>query len=132
VEVVREGLAIFQRTGDFEWSLLAPDAELVNAPGSPFANASGHQGFRDWLKDVNEAFKKWEARVDYVLDAPGDKVVVLNHLWGRGTRTGIEGEVELNLVHTVVDGKITRIEGYRRRSPSKPPGCRSRAPAGPV
>jgi ketosteroid isomerase-like protein len=115
VEIVREALATFDRTGDFAWSLIAPDADLVNAPGSPFTNASGHQGFRDWPKDVNEAFEQWEARVDDVLDAPGDKVVVLNHMWGRGRGTGLELEMELNVVYTVVDGKITRIEGYYTR-----------------
>jgi ketosteroid isomerase-like protein len=115
VEIVKEGLAIFERTGDFAWSLLAPDAEMVNAPGSPFTNASGHQGFRDWLKDVNEAFEKWEPRVDDVLDAPGDKVLVLNRMWGRGRSTGIESEIELNIVYTVVNGKITRMEGYYTR-----------------
>jgi hypothetical protein len=47
VEIVREAFATFARTGDFAWSLIAPDAELVNAPGSPFTNASGHEGFRD-------------------------------------------------------------------------------------
>jgi ketosteroid isomerase-like protein len=115
VEVVREALATFERTSDFAWSLLAPDADLVNARGSPFTNASGHQGFRDWLRDVNEAFEKWGARVTDVLDAPGDKVVVLNHMWGRGRGTGIEVETELNIVHTVKNGKIIRIEGYYTR-----------------
>ena len=115
VEIVREGFATFARTGDFAWSLIAPDAELVNAPEVPFTNASGHQGFRDWLKDVNEAFEEWKPRVDDMLDAPGDKVVVLNHMWGRGRGTGLEVEMELNLVYTVVEGKITRIEGYLTR-----------------
>jgi ketosteroid isomerase-like protein len=115
VEIVREALATFDRTGDFAWNLIAPDADLVNAPGSPFTNASGHEGFRDWTKDVNEAFEEWEARVDDVLDAPADKVVVLNHMWGRGRGTGLELEMELNLVYTVIEGKIARIEGYLNR-----------------
>jgi ketosteroid isomerase-like protein len=114
VEIVR-AFATFDRTGDFAWSLIAPDADLVNAPGSPFTNASGLQGFRDWLKDVNEAFEQWEARVDDVLDAPGDNVVVLNHMWGRDRGTGLELEMELNLVYTVIEEKITCIEGYPSR-----------------
>jgi hypothetical protein len=52
VEIVREAFATFDRTGDFAWSLIAPDADLVNAPGSPFTNASGHQGFRDSQENV--------------------------------------------------------------------------------
>jgi len=51
VEIVR-AFATFDRTGDFAWSLIAPDADLVNAPGSPFTNASGHQGFRDSQENV--------------------------------------------------------------------------------
>jgi hypothetical protein len=36
VEIVGEAVASFARTGEFG-SLLAPDAVLVNAPGSPFS-----------------------------------------------------------------------------------------------
>ena len=36
-------------------------------------------------------------------------------MWGRGRGTGIELETELNLVYTVVEGKIAGIEGYLTR-----------------
>ena len=112
VEIVRQALAHFQRTRQYG-NLLAPDARLVNAPGSPFTvAATGPEGMREWLENVDEAFEEWEPRVGDVLDAPGDKVVVLNHMWGRGRGTGVEVEMELNLVYTVTDGKITQLEGY--------------------
>lgn len=63
---------------------------------------------RFWLRLVASTPR----RIDDVLDAPGDKVVVLNHMWGRGRGTGVEVEMELNLVYTVTDRQITRLEGY--------------------
>jgi ketosteroid isomerase-like protein len=113
VRVVREALANPREYGE----LMAPDATLVNAPGSPFSiKASGPEGLREWLRDVDEAFEEWEPRVDDVINAPENKVVVLNHMWGRGRGTGVEVEMELDLVYTVENGKITRIEGYYTRA----------------
>jgi ketosteroid isomerase-like protein len=115
VRVVHEAMANFARTREYG-DLLASDATMINAPGSPFTvRASGPQGVREWLRDVNEAFEEWETRVDGVIDAPGDKVMVLSHVWGRGRGTGVEVEMELDVVYTVADGKITRIEGYYTR-----------------
>jgi ketosteroid isomerase-like protein len=115
VEIVRRAMATFARTRDFG-SLLAPDARLINAPGSPFSVASsGPAGLHEWLRDVNEAFEEWEPRVDSVIDAPGDKVVVLSHFRGRGRGMGTEVEMELDVVYTVAGGTISRIEGYYTR-----------------
>jgi hypothetical protein len=50
-----------------------------------------------------------------VLDAPGDKVVVLSRAWGRGKGTGLKIDMELNVVYTLADGQITCIEGFLTR-----------------
>jgi ketosteroid isomerase-like protein len=116
VEVVRRAMATFARTRDFG-PLLASDAKLVNAPGTPFTVSSlGAAGVREWLRDVDEAFGEWGPRLDAVIDAPGDKVVVLNHFRGRGRGKGAEVEMELDIVYTVASGKIIRIEGYMTRA----------------
>jgi ketosteroid isomerase-like protein len=65
--------------------------------------------------EIDEAFEEWEFRPDEVLDAPGDKVVVLSHAWGRGRGTGLEVNMELNVVYTLGDGQIARLEGFRTR-----------------
>jgi ketosteroid isomerase-like protein len=115
VRVVYEAMASFGRTREFG-SLLAPDATIVNAPGSPFTvGGSGPLGVREWLRDVDEAFEEWELRADEVIEGAEDKVVVPGHAWGRGRGTGVEVEMELNVVYTVENGKIIRIEGYYTR-----------------
>jgi ketosteroid isomerase-like protein len=119
VEVVKRFTeAVNSRDFEHTRDVLASDANLINAPGSPFKNASGLRGFRDWLRDVSEAFETWSIRVDDVIDAPDDKVVALSHVRGRGTDTGLEVEMELNSVYTLAQGKITRIEGYFTRAES--------------
>ena len=115
VEIVRRAMATFARKRDFG-PLLASDAELVNAPGSPFTvAASGAAAVREWLRDVDEAFEEWEPRVDAVIEAPDDKVVVLSHFRGRGRGKGAEVEMEVDIVYTVAAGQIIRIEGYYTR-----------------
>jgi ketosteroid isomerase-like protein len=115
VEVVRRAMAMFARTRDFG-PFLASDAELVNAPRSPFTvAASGANGLREWLRDIDDAFEEWEPRADAVIEAPGDKVVVLTHFRGRGRGKGAEVEMEVDIVYTVADGQIVRIEGYYTR-----------------
>jgi ketosteroid isomerase-like protein len=114
VDVVRRAMETFARSRGFG-PVLAPDAELINAPGSPFTVASsGAAGLREWLRDIDEAFEEWEPRVDAVIDA-GKRVVVLSHFHGRGRGMGAEVEMELNVVYTVAAGRIVRIEGYYTR-----------------
>ena len=115
VEIVLEAAANFARSGEFG-SRLAADAVLVNAPGSPFSvKGSGPMAIRDWVQEIDEAFEEWEFRTDKVLDAPGDKVVLLSRAWGRGRGTGLEVDMELDVVYTLAKGKIIRIEGYYSR-----------------
>ena len=63
VEVVQEALAPLPGPVTSRGASSRQTPTWSTPPGSPFANASGHQGFRNWLKDVNDAFEKWEARV---------------------------------------------------------------------
>ena len=76
VEIVRKAAASFARTREFG-SLLAPDAVVVNAPGSPFT-----------VKDAGPTARSGH---------------------------GLEVNMELNVVYTLADGQITRIEGFLTR-----------------
>jgi hypothetical protein len=61
VEIVGEAVASLARTGEFG-SLLAPDADLVNAPGSPFSvKRSGPTAIREWVTEIDEAFEEWSS-----------------------------------------------------------------------
>src|SRR5215217_2293395 len=115
VDVVRKAMTNFVRSGEFG-NVLAPDAVVVNAPGSPFTvQGSGPAAIREWVTEINEAFEEWEFRPDEMLDGTGNKVVLLNRAWGRGGGTGLEVEMELNVVYSVIARKIARVEGYRTR-----------------
>jgi hypothetical protein len=89
---------------------------LGQCPGSPFSvKGSAPTAIREWVTEIDEAFEEWEFRPDEVLDAPGDNVVVLSRAWGRGRGTGLEIDMELNVVYTLADGLITCIEGFLPR-----------------
>src|SRR5215217_1473771 len=87
VEIVREWLGSVRDSEDFAWHLLAPDAELINATGAPFTNASGHEGFRAWRAEVSDAFEEWSSHPEKVVDAGNAKVLALpRRLWTQGTQ----------------------------------------------
>ena len=115
VELVKEWIAAVKDSEDFAWHLLAPDAELINATGAPFTNASGHEGFRAWRAEVSDAFEEWSSHPEKVVDAGDAKVLALGKISGRGRGTGLQVDMELHSLYTLVDGKITRVEGFLSR-----------------
>jgi ketosteroid isomerase-like protein len=70
---------------------------------------------QEWLREALATPENWWIRVDHVIDAPQDKVVVLSHLCGTRRGSGPKVELELNRVYTVAQGQITRVEGYLTR-----------------
>jgi len=50
-----------------------------------------------------------------VVDAGNAKVLALGKISGRGRGTGLQVDMELHSLYTLVDGKITRVEGFLSR-----------------
>ena len=129
VEIVRR----FYEAGNNEglWAVAEfarPDVELVPPPDRPESPVlrgveripeiarqwAGALARQEWLREASRTWEDWWVRVDHMIDAPQDKVVVLSHLCGR-RGTALKVELELNQVYTVAHGKITRVEGYFTR-----------------
>jgi ketosteroid isomerase-like protein len=104
-----------EREREQAYELLHPEAQLVNAPGSPFTNSSGHQGFRDWASEVEEVLEDVQVHVEDVIGAPDGKVLVISSLTARGPGTGLSMDMELHGVYTVEADLITLVEGYFER-----------------
>jgi ketosteroid isomerase-like protein len=114
VEVVRRLFDLYA-SGGIEAALEVMDEEIVIViPPDVSAEPDtyrGHEGVRRYfggfegmLEDVRyEAFE---------LIPEGDHVLARARLAGRGVSSGLEVELNTFVVHTVADGKVTRIVPY--------------------
>jgi ketosteroid isomerase-like protein len=114
VEVVRRLFELYAR-GGVEAALQVMDEQLVivippelSAEPDTYEGHEGARryfaGFAGMLEDVRyEAFE---------LTPEGEHVLAHARMGGRGVSSGLNVELETVVVHTVVDGKVTRIEPF--------------------
>jgi ketosteroid isomerase-like protein len=115
-ELVLASIEAIQQ-GDLDRGLKdwAEDAVLINNAGVGAGPAGsegawyGRDGFRAWLREVTTTLTDY--RMD-VLDAreAGDTVMVTFRETGRGRASGIMVEQRIQVIYTVSQGKITRVE----------------------
>jgi ketosteroid isomerase-like protein len=114
VEAVRQLFELYASGGlEAVLEVMDEDIEIVIPPdvSAEPDTYRGHEGarryfagFEGMLEDVRyEAFE---------LIPEGDHVLARARLAGRGVSSGLEVELKTFVVHTVVDGKVTRIVPY--------------------
>jgi ketosteroid isomerase-like protein len=114
VEVVRRLFELYA-SGGVEAALEVMDEQLVIViPPELSAEPDtyeGHEGARRYFAGFAGMLENvtYEA---FELTPEGEHVLVHARLGGRGVSSGLEVQLETVVVHTVVDGKITRIVPY--------------------
>ena len=115
VEIVRRATeAAFRRPTDWETinALYHPKHELIPLISRVEAGSSiGDQGWRDWLKRMDET-GEWKFEADEIHAAPDGRVVVTGRFWLRGGQSGAETELHMGAVVTLRDRKILRTETF--------------------
>ncbi len=113
-ELVRES---FERwnTGDRESLLERIDADVeirvVSSQVSGRAPYRGHDGYREWLATMDEAFDVWEIHPE-VFREQGGAVLVLGHMHLRGRGSGVEFDQETGWVVDARDGLMWRMQTF--------------------
>jgi len=116
VEAFRRGLEAGNR-GDVETLLeeLDPEVEWHSALhaflGGEATVFRGHDGVREMLRDLNEAFGEIHIEISEVRDL-GDRLVAIGHIRTLGKASGAETETPLALVTEIKNGKTISIRGY--------------------
>jgi ketosteroid isomerase-like protein len=88
--------------------------EWIEDPSWPDAGTyRGVEGLRAVLAERTDAFD-FHQQTEKLIDA-GDEVVALVRWLGRGHRSGVEAEMQLALVLTLLGGRITRVRFYLNR-----------------
>ncbi|MGH2966568.1 MAG: nuclear transport factor 2 family protein [Solirubrobacterales bacterium] len=116
VEAFKRGLEAGNR-GDVETLLqeLDPEVEWHSALhallGGEQTVFRGHDGVREMIRDLNEAFGEFRIEISEVRD-PGDRLVAIGHVRARGKGSGAETETPFALVTEIKNGKTTSVRGY--------------------
>ena len=116
VEAYKRGLDAFNRR-DVEAMLeeLDPDAVLHLALPAMFGGEStvfrGHDGLRDFMRDLDEAFAEFKVEISEIRDL-GERLVTIGHLHGRGKESGADVESPIGYVIDFKSGKIVRYRDY--------------------
>jgi ketosteroid isomerase-like protein len=116
VEAFKRGLEAGNR-GDVETLLeeLDPEVEWHSALhallGGEQTVFRGHDGVREMLRDLNEAFGEIHIEISEIRDL-GDRLVAIGRNRARGRGSGAETETPLALVTEVKNGKTISVRGY--------------------
>src|SRR3954454_5902128 len=116
VEAFKRGLEAGNR-GDVEALLeeLDPEVEWHSAlhalMGGEQTVFRGHDGVREMLRDLNEAFGEIHIEISEIRDL-GDQLVAIGRTRARGKASGVETETPLALVSEFKNGKTIFMRGY--------------------
>ena len=116
VEAFQRGLEAGNR-GDVEALLeeLDPAVEWHSALhallGGEQTVFRGHDGVREMIRDLNEAFGEFQLEMPEIRDL-GDRLVAIGHIRARGKGSGAETETPFALVTEIKNGKTTSVRGY--------------------
>ena len=79
----------------------------------------GHQGLRQYVRDLAEAWGSYEVEI-YSLEDLGDDVVMEGRLRGKGRTSGINVDAEMAWLHTfrpgTGEGRYLRLRYFANRS----------------
>jgi uncharacterized protein len=109
VEIVRDAFDAFTR-GDIAGVLGRCDENIVitqpaELPGAP-AQQRGHRGMLEAFALWPEQWDDFRIEILRIVADPSDHVVVVTRQRGRGRQSGIEVDIEMTFVFTVLDKKI--------------------------
>jgi len=122
VAIVGAAFAAFDR-GDTEAVLRLCDEDIVvtqppELPGVP-AEQHGHSGVLEAFAIWPEQWKDFRVEVLRIAGVAADKVFVVTRNRGRGRQSGVEVDMEISLVFTVRDARITEMRIFMQESDAR-------------
>lgn len=118
VGTVRHSLEAFAR-GDFDRAFASHDRDTEWCTAADEPDSQTYRGINGLRRFVASLEELWEGRFDGVMEFEdfidrGDWVVVPWHAQIRGRTSGVAVDVSETYALQVRDGKIVRVEEYRR------------------
>jgi ketosteroid isomerase-like protein len=113
VEVIRQ-VAERLNAGDIEGMLELYHEDIVHQPSPEWPDTQptkGKAAFREVTEDWVSLWQSMEIETDTV-EAYGERVLATGSWRTTGRASGVEGTMPIQIVYTVRDGRITRLEWF--------------------
>ena len=117
VEVVRKLIDAFNRGGVDAWlAFLSPEVEWESLPLVGFREVyRGRSGAREWLEQLLEVFEEARLGIEETTALSDDRVLFGYTQIGRGSGSGLPGELRGWAILWVAKGLITRRQVFWTR-----------------
>jgi ketosteroid isomerase-like protein len=118
VEFARRGYEAFNEGGvEAILPFLEPEIEWINLAQIPLAGTyNGHDGVREFFKLLLSLFEGLRIDPDEFIPIGEEFVLVFVRIWGRGTGTGVEGEVPVAMLWKVGQTGAAQVRIFYDRS----------------
>ena len=114
VEQIKDAFARWNSgVRDVDYDTIDPEVELYTPLGSTRGGPYlGHDGFRQWLKDIVEHFEVWELRVGEWRPLEDGRLLGLGTIHAKGRGSGLELDQELAWLFAFRDEKLIRYDAF--------------------
>jgi ketosteroid isomerase-like protein len=90
-----------------------PEVELHTPLGSTRgAPYRGHEGFAQWIADIDDQFEDWEVKVREWRHLDDGRLLGLGEIHARGRGSGLELNQPLAWLFAFRDGKVVRYDAF--------------------
>jgi ketosteroid isomerase-like protein len=114
-ELLEEGYAAIN-SGDIEAALLFLDADVEVVSSGAFLDRGavyrGHDGVREFLGMLNDAFEEFSYEVLELTEPDEDRVLALLRVTARGKGSGLETTMDAAHLWTLRGDKAVRLEAF--------------------
>jgi ketosteroid isomerase-like protein len=116
VEIVRESLRSWRRTGEPAWQLTHADAEVRDHDIMDGYEYRGREGIERWLADWESAWSAFSMHAEEFIDAGEGVVVVFVRMRATGRGSAASVERDDAIVYRVRDGLIAELDYFNDRA----------------
>lgn len=117
-DLVRRGHEAFTR-GDVARvvELTVPDADWGTSGRFPGIDVRyhGHEGVTRWMRDLRDAWERFEVGLEEVVEEGDGWIAVVEHLRGRGRGSGVDVDTRIFALYALRGGLLWRRDAYASR-----------------
>jgi ketosteroid isomerase-like protein len=110
--------AINARDPDAAIAVCDPEIEFLSVLAVSGRAYHGHDGIRQYFKDVASAWEEWKVEVHEVASGPDGRVAIVMTMHMRGKESGAPLSERTGHIWTLRNGKLLRNEPFREPEPA--------------